>query len=71
MKSKLNLREKFWKGLGSPVIDASVKKDSLLVYVNNVFGILAGRCGSAVVREREQWDTKGPGSTLGCGLLSF
>ena len=61
----MNLREKFWKGLGSPVIDASVKKDSLLVYVNNVFGILAGRCGSVVVRKREQWDTKGPGSTLG------
>ena len=28
----LNLRLKLWKGLGSPVIDVTVKKDSLLVY---------------------------------------
>ena len=28
-----------WKGLGSPVIDVSVKKDSLLVYVLKFFGI--------------------------------
>ena len=31
------------------------------MYVLNVFGILAGRCGSVVVREKDQ-DTKGAGS---------
>ena len=46
--------------LGSPVVYVSVKKDSLLVYVLKFFGILAGRCGSAVVRERDR-DTKAPG----------
>ena len=35
-----------WKGLGSPVIDETVKKDTLLVYVINFFGILADRCSS-------------------------
>ena len=35
------------------------------------FSLRGGRWGSVVVREREQWDTKGPGSTLGCDLLSF
>ena len=44
---------KLWKGLGSPVIDVTDKKDSLLVHVLNVFVILAGRCGSVVVRERD------------------
>ena len=29
-KPKLSLRLKLWNGLGSPVIDVSVKKDSLL-----------------------------------------
>ena len=38
------------------------------VYVLNIFGILAGRCGSVVVRER-YWDTKGPSTTLGCDVL--
>ena len=28
---KLNLRERIWKGLGSPAIDVSVKKISLVV----------------------------------------
>ena len=46
MKPKLNLRLKLWKGLGSPVIDETVKKDTLLVYVINFFGILADRCSS-------------------------
>ena len=36
-----------------PVIDVSVKKDSLLVYVLKFFGISAGRCSSVVVRERD------------------
>ena len=53
LKPKLNLRGKLWKGLGSPVIDVTVKKDSLLVYVLIFFSILAGRCGSVVVRERD------------------
>ena len=52
-----------WKGLGSLVIDVSVKKNSFFVYVLNIFfRILAGRCGSVVVRKRDK-DTKGPGST--------
>ena len=44
MKSKLHefTLLKLWKGLGSPVIDVSVKKDILLVFF---FGILVGRCG--------------------------
>ena len=37
----------------------------------NVSGILAGRRGSVVVREREIEDTKDLGSTLSCDLLSF
>ena len=37
-------------------------KDSLIVYVlSTIFGILAGRCGSVVVRERDE-DTKAPDS---------
>ena len=34
----------------SPVIDVT-KKNSLLVYVLNFFGILASRCSSVVVRD--------------------
>ena len=37
------------------------------VYVLNIFGILAGRCGSEVVRER-YW---GPSTTLGCDCFFF
>ena len=36
----------------------------------NFSGILAGKRGSVVVREREIQDTKGLGSTLSCDLLS-
>ena len=43
---------KLWKALGSPVIDVTVKKAKLLVYVLNFCGILAHRCGNVVVRER-------------------
>ena len=46
MRPKLNLRLKLWKGLWSPVIDETVKKDTLLVYVINFFGILKDRCSS-------------------------
>ena len=53
MKSKLNLRLKSWKRIGSPVIDVSVKKDNLLLYVRKFFRILVGRCGTVVVRERD------------------
>ena len=35
------------------------------VYVLSIFGILAGRCGSVVVRERF-W---GPSTTLGCDVF--
>ena len=52
MKSKLNLRLKLWKRIGSPVIDVSIKRDSLLVYILKFFGILTGGCGSVVVRDR-------------------
>ena len=45
----------------SPVIDVTVKKDSLLVYVLKFFGISVGRCGNVVVRESDQ-DTIGLGS---------
>ena len=38
------------------------------VYVLNIFGILTGRCGSVVVRERN-WDTKGSSMTRGCDVL--
>ena len=37
------------------------------VYVLSIFGILAGRCGSVVVRERF-W---GPNTTLGCHVFFF
>ena len=36
----------------SPIIDVSVKKNSLLVCVLKFLGILAGHCGSVVVKER-------------------
>ena len=52
LKPKLNFRSMLRKGLGSPVIDVKVKKDSLLADLLKFFGILAGRCGSVVVRER-------------------
>ena len=32
--------------LGSPVIDVTVKKDSLLVYLLKILGFLAGSCGN-------------------------
>ena len=35
------------------IIDVTVKKDSLLVYVLKFFGILAGLYGSVVIRERD------------------
>ena len=52
LKPKLNFRSMLRKGLGSPVIDVKVNKDSLLVDLLKFFAILAGRCGSVVVRER-------------------
>ena len=50
LKPKLNLR---FKSHLSPVIDVSVKKDCLLVYILKFFEFLAGRWGSVVVRERD------------------
>ena len=48
------VEKKLWKVLGSPVIDLTGKKDSLLVkYVLKCFGIMVGRCGSVVVKERD------------------
>ena len=71
LKPKLNLRLKLWKGLVSPVIAVSVKKkNSLLVKVLKLFGILAGLCGCVMLREKD-YDTKGPGSTLDCDLPPF
>ena len=52
LKPTLNFRSMLRKGPGSPVIDVNVKKDSLLVDILKFFGILAGRCGSVVLRER-------------------
>ena len=44
---------------------------SLLVYILKSFRVLACRCGSVVVMERDK-DTKGSGSpTLRCDFLSF
>ena len=51
LKPKLNFRSMLRKGLGSPVIDVIVKKDSLLVDLLKFFEILAGRCGSVVVKD--------------------
>ena len=42
----------------------------MLVHVPKFLGILAGRCGSVVVRDRDK-DWKEPGSTLGYDFLSF
>ena len=42
-----------WKGFGLPVIDVSVKNDSLLFYALKLFKTLKGRYGSVPVRERE------------------
>ena len=46
-------RLKLWKGLGSPVIDVSLKKDSWIVYVAKLFGI------RRVERERLGYETSG------------
>ena len=48
----------------------SSEKEFVGLCVLRFFGILASRCGSVVVRERDK-DTKGPGSTLRCNFLSF
>ena len=61
LKPKLHLHQKLWKRLGSPVINISVKKYSLLVYVFKLFGVLAGQCDSVVVRGRDK-EIKVPGS---------
>ena len=59
------------EGARFTVIDVSVKKDSLLVYGLKFFGIMAGRCSSVVVRERDS-DTKGPaGFDLGLRFCFF
>ena len=45
------VEKKLWKVLGSPVIDVTVKKDSLLVkFVLKFFGIIVGWCSGQ--RER-------------------
>ena len=55
----------------SPVIAVSVKKkNSLLVKVLKLFGILAGLCGCVMLREKD-YGTKGPGSTVDCDLPPF
>ena len=52
MKPKLNVRYKIMESARVPVIDVTVKKAKLLVYVLNFCGILAHQCGNVVVRER-------------------
>ena len=56
--------------LGSPVIDVSVKKNSLLAYVLKIFrnfGESVWLCSGNGVRDKE---TKGRSSTLRCDFLS-
>ena len=58
--------------LGPPVIDVSVKRDSFRVDLLKFFGILAGRCGSVVVRDRGfERSEFSLGWTLGFDCLSF
>ena len=46
------VEKKLW--LGSPVIDVTVKKDSLLVkFVLKFFGIIVGWCSGVVVKDRD------------------
>ena len=61
----------FLKGLGSPVIYESLKRDSLLVYVLKYFRFFVGRCGS-VGRKGETLGYERPGSRsrLNPGLRS-
>ena len=51
VEAQVEFTLKIMVGLGSPVIDVTVKKYSLLVYVLKFFGILAGWCGSVVIGE--------------------
>ena len=56
--------------LGSPVIDVSVKKNSLLVYALKIFrnfGESVWLCSGNGGRDKE---TKDPSSTLRCDFLS-
>ena len=53
------------------VIDVTVKKDSVLVYVLKFFLNFGGRCGSVVVRKRD-WDSRSgfdPGSRFSFFLI--
>ena len=43
---------------------------SLYVLINNFFGVVADRCGSPMVRERDK-HTKDLGWIKGCKFLSF
>ena len=70
VETQVEFTFKLWKGPVSPVIAVSVKKNSSLVYVLKLFGILAGLCGCVMLREKD-YDTKGPGSTLDCDLPPF
>ena len=69
LKPKLHLHQKLWKGLGSPVINISVKRDSLLVYVFKFFELLARRCDSVVVRGRDKENNINKSSGFDPGLL--
>ena len=74
-ESQVEFTLKVMKRARVSCIDVTVKKDSLLVYVLKFFRIVAGRCGSVVVREREIRIrivlVRGPGSTLGWDFLSY
>ena len=52
--------------------DVSVMKNSksLYVLITNFFGVVADRCGSPMVRERDK-HTKGLGWIKDCKFLSF
>ena len=54
VKAQVEFTLKLWKGLGSSVIDVTVTRDSLLLYVLNFISeFWRVGCGSVVVRERD------------------
>ena len=54
VKAQVEFTLKLWKGLQSPVIDVTVTKDSLLLYVLNFISeFWRVGCGSVVIRKRD------------------
>ena len=68
LKPKLNLRKKFWKGLGSPVSRISVKKNILLVYVSLEFrrvGVVVS--GEIRIRKPSGFEVRARHAMVCCG----